>query len=138
MNIKPSSKCPCFSGSAYRDCCQPVHKALGAGVSAEKMMRSRYSAFALGLVDYLVATLDPTHADAKLDPAALRAAMGASARGHKYTGLRILSVEDGEEKSVVTFHARLFEKGQDRSFTERSTFLRRGDKWLYAVGEAEP
>ncbi len=135
MNIKPSAKCPCSSGSEYRACCQPVHRAEGCGVSAEKMMRSRYSAFALGLVDYLVATLDPSHADAKLDPAALRAAMGASARGHKYPGLRVISVEDGEETSYVTFHARLFERGVDRSFTERSTFRLRGDKWLYAQGE---
>jgi uncharacterized protein YchJ len=52
-------ECPCGSGLDLADCCGLWHKGLAGGVCAptpEALMRSRYSAYVLGLVDYLVAT----------------------------------------------------------------------------------
>jgi SEC-C motif-containing protein len=51
--------CPCDSGQPYADCCGPWHGGLSEGVHAptpEALMRSRYSAYVLGLIDYLLAT----------------------------------------------------------------------------------
>lgn len=48
--------CPCRQHSddlrSYADCCEPPHQGQAAA-SAEALMRSRFSAFALGLGDYL-------------------------------------------------------------------------------------
>ena len=61
--VRPYTPCPCDSGQTYVQCCGPWHQGLGLGVFAptpEALMRSRYSAFALGLVDYLTATWHPS------------------------------------------------------------------------------
>jgi len=52
--------CPCDSTVKYNDCCQPHHSGISLPLTAEALMRSRYSAYALKLVDYLV---DTTHRD---------------------------------------------------------------------------
>ena len=56
--VRPYTPCPCDSGQTYVQCCGPWHQGLGLGVFAptpEALMRSRYSAYVLGLVDYLLA-----------------------------------------------------------------------------------
>jgi len=135
VTIKPGAKCPCHSGKSYRECCQLVHRDPRAARAPEAMMRSRYSGFALGLVDHLVATIHPTHRDAAVGAIALRASIAESARNHKYTGLTVLEASEEGDRATVTFHARVFARGKDVSFDERSTFLREDGVWLYAVGE---
>lgn len=49
------SPCPC-GGGAYRSCCGPLHRGNQRAKTAEQLMRSRYSAFARGEIDYLLAT----------------------------------------------------------------------------------
>ncbi|MFM0874673.1 YchJ family metal-binding protein, partial [Klebsiella pneumoniae] len=44
--------CPCGSGDPLDDCCGRYHQGHPAP-TAEALMRSRYSAYGLGLVDYL-------------------------------------------------------------------------------------
>ena len=53
--------CPCRSSEvdalAYAVCCRPLHDGLESGVHAptpEALMRSRYSAYVVGLIDYLL------------------------------------------------------------------------------------
>ncbi len=47
--------CPCAQG-AYMSCCAPLHQGQQHASSAEQLMRSRYSAFALQQIDYLIQT----------------------------------------------------------------------------------
>jgi SEC-C motif-containing protein len=98
-------------------------------------MRSRYSAFALGLGGYLVKTLAVEHPDRAADERALVLALSRAKERQRFLGLTILDARDDGARGEVTFHARIFERGQDRSFTERSTFLREGGAWRYAAGE---
>lgn len=93
-------------------------------------MRSRYAAFALGLGDYLVDTLARDHEDRSLPREALVRALSRAKDSQHFMGLRILDATGDE----VTFHARIFEKGEDRSFTERSTFVREEGAWRYLAG----
>jgi len=44
--------CPCGRGR-YADCCGPLHAGMPAA-DAEALMRSRYSAYALGFVLFMV------------------------------------------------------------------------------------
>lgn len=104
-------------------------------------MRSRYAAFALGLGEYLVATLASTHPDL-LDTEATRQelvrALSRARERQRFLGLRILPMEevpsDGGKRGEVLFFARIFERGQDVSFAELSTFLREDGEWRYAEG----
>ncbi len=47
--------CPCGS-VLYSQCCQPLHIGKTKALSAEQLMRSRYSAFAKYEIDYIVKT----------------------------------------------------------------------------------
>jgi SEC-C motif-containing protein len=103
-------------------------------------MRSRYAAFALGLGAYLVRTLASSHPDRAEPPEELARSLGAVAGRQRFMGLRIVSATvapDGEHGEVL-FHARIFERGADRSFAERSTFVREGGGWRYQAGEMVP
>ncbi len=91
-------------------------------------MRSRYVAFALGLIDYAVATSDPPQ-----DADGVRAFHQQT----RFLGLSISEHVDpgpGGEPGFVTFTATLEQGGLDASFTERSRFERRGDRWVYVGG----
>lgn len=62
-----SLRCPCLSGDSYEDCCAPFHRGDSWPATAERLMRSRYSAFALGHRDYLLASWHPDSRPASLE-----------------------------------------------------------------------
>jgi SEC-C motif-containing protein len=96
-------------------------------------MRSRYSAFALGLVGYLTDTLGADHPD-RGDPEAGRA-LSRAMTGHRFLGLTIVEATADGDRGTVLFRARIFARGADRSFTERSRFRREGGGWRYEGGD---
>lgn len=105
-------------------------------------MRSRFSAFALGLGRYLVDSLTDDHEDRMGDDAALALALSRSKDEHRFMGLEIVDAPEpavGASEGFVTFRARVFEKGKDVSFTERSRFVKdHAGRWRYASGEMVP
>ena len=50
------TRCPCGSGKPFSFCCEPALAGRKPAATAEALMRSRYTAFALGAVDYLINT----------------------------------------------------------------------------------
>jgi len=98
-------------------------------------MRSRYAAFVEKQAPYLVRTLHPSHEDHGR-PELLAASRNACAT-NRYLGLTVLEVEapDAEGVAYVTFRAKVFRKGVDLSFVERSRFERDGEGWRYVGGE---
>lgn len=86
-------------------------------------MRSRYSAYALGLIDYIIATSDP---DTPQD----RAGIEEFCKSTQFKNLKIL--ETGE--NTVTFKATLFSGDHDISFTEKSFFKKIDGRWHYISG----
>lgn len=58
--------CPCGSKLAYAACCGPLHEGAPAP-TAERLMRSRFSAFALGNAAYLLASWHQSTRPAQLD-----------------------------------------------------------------------
>ena len=100
-------------------------------------MRSRYSAFALGLGTYLVDTLSAKHEDRAHDPKALAAALSHAKDTQRFMGLAILETSEEGDRGVVRFRARIFERGVDKSFTEKSTFAKEDGAWRYVDGEIE-
>jgi SEC-C motif-containing protein len=127
--------CPCFSGLRYAACCAPLHRGEREAATPEALMRSRYAAFALGLGEYLVRTLASDHPDRALDATALARELSQARERQRFLGLRIEDASDEGDRGEVRFFARIFERGKDCSFTERSSFRREGGAWRYAGGE---
>lgn len=98
-------------------------------------MRSRYSAYALHLVDYVIDTTHPDNPQYMSDRVAWRRELEAFANGTQFIFLKIFDFTDGDKIAYVTFNASLLFRGRDASFTEKSTFLKEGDRWLYKFGE---
>lgn len=123
------SKCPCESGKNYQDCCQPYHHDTLPN-NAEVLMRSRYSAYDLGLDQYL---LETWHPDTR--PMALNLNEGMAT---KWLGLSIKRFEEtSQTTAIVEFIAR-FKLGGERAerLHEVSQFILT-DRWRYVSGKIE-
>ena len=103
-------------------------------------MRSRFSAFALKLPAYLWRTLHPDHEDRARSEADVLRDLRSACSTNRYLGLQILETSGPDDAGVarVRFAARVFRKGTDISFTERSEFLHDGTGWRYVRGELSP
>ena len=119
-------RCRCQSGKTYRRCCQRWHEGTPAP-TPEALMRSRYAAYALRLVDYIIATTDPDGPEAKSDTTAWRTEIEAFCRRTRFEGLKIEATGD----DWVQFYAQLRSQDRDTSFRERSRFTQSDGRWRY-------
>ena len=117
--------CPCCSGKIYSDCCQPFHK--GEIVpTAEKLMRSRYVAYAICLPEYLIETTYP----AKRKGLSIDEIIDWS-KSNRWEKLEIVN----SNASIVEFKACFTdENGKLNVHHERSTFTVDKGKWYYVKG----
>jgi SEC-C motif-containing protein len=123
--------CPCGSGLDYSGCCELLH--LGsAAPTAEALMRSRFSAFALGLEAYLLASWHPETRPASLD----------LDDGRVWRRLQIVDTVSGgpdDEAGVVEFRASFRDADGARGLLhERSAFRRVDGNWKYVDGAVSP
>jgi len=125
MSAAPSSPCPCGRTATYADCCGRLHAGEPAP-DAEALMRARYSAFALSLHEYLLASW---HASTR--PASIE----ADAPGMRWLGLEVRRHErQDEDHATVEFVARFKEGGRATRLHERSRFVREDGRWFYIDG----
>lgn len=130
---KEYKHCPCGSKGLYKDCCQPFHEgALAPNPTA--LMRSRYSAYALNLPKYIIATTHPASPHYKEDHKKWIRQLAEFSLNSKFLGVDIISSHDNERVGVVLFTARLMQRKQDVTFTEKSFFEKWKGKWLYRNG----
>ena len=127
----PPRRCPCGTGLTYAECCGRLHDGTASAATAEQLMRSRYSAFAVGDPAYLLATWHPRTRPASLD-------LDPEVR---WTGLEILATTGGSmlaPEGTVEFRAsyRLASRGGAQH--EDSRFLRESGRWLYLDGISLP
>ena len=121
--------CPC-GGERYESCCGPLHRGQAKAITAEQLMRSRYSAFARGEVDYLMAT----HPEPDVPIQHRRNSLRQSCRQTKWLGLSVLQVSGGGPKNlegIVQFEAR-YSGGvlKETSLFQRCDGADDGD-WVY-------
>lgn len=128
------SFCPCCSGKPYAHCCQKYHQGALSETSLA-LMRSRYSAYALGLTDYLIETTHPKSPHLVADKKQWFNQIQAFSKQVKFEGLEILETKNGDSEAFVTFVAHLSKDGTDLTFTERSRFLKQGHAWKYVDGK---
>ena len=93
-------------------------------------MRSRYTAYASGFVDYI---LETTHG-----PRPDRQGVLDFCKHTQFIKLEVLSSQEVGPTATVVFIAHLKQNQQVATFTERSFFLKENGRWLYAKGEMLP
>lgn len=119
--------CWCDSGRTVGRCCGPVLSRAATAVTAEALMRSRYSAYVIGDTDYLLATWHPA-----TRPAALELE-----RARHWLGLTVKTVAAGDEQDtegMVEFVARFKIDGRGHRLHECSRFVREQGLWFYRDG----
>lgn len=126
------SECPCKSGETYEACCEPYLTGAERAPTAEALMRSRYTAYAKGEIDYLAKTLG------------LLQRRGFDRRSARqwseqaeWLGLEIVSASGGpgDKTGKVEFIARFKQQGEEHRHHEISRFEFQQGRWLYVDGK---
>ncbi|WP_179871928.1 YchJ family protein [Microcella indica] len=118
------TRCPCLSGLPYDECCGRLHREDSHAATAEQLMRSRFSAFAVGDAEYLLATW---HRSTR--PPALE--LDPELRWYR---LDILGLSAGgplDREGRVEFEAFYRSPAGAGSQRENSSFLREDGRWYY-------
>ena len=120
------SPCPC-GGSTYADCCQPLHGGIKPASDAKALMRSRYSAFVLGLEDYLRKTWHPSTCPSDAI---------VSHEPTQWLELRVKNFSPASDglKATVEFIAIYKVNGKAHRLHEISSFVFENNQWFYLDG----
>ena len=126
-NFIAPSLCFCRSGKEYKHCCAPFHLHTAVPEKAEQLMRSRYTAYVLKNIPYIVATTVPSQ-QTLLETHLLQ----EWADNTTWLGLEILKTENlTKTQSAVEFKA-IFQ-GEEGKLThqERSIFVKIENRWYF-------
>lgn len=128
--------CPCGSQKLFTQCCGVYLQGQLSAPTAEKLMRSRYSAYCLKNIDYLLNTEHPSRRKPNS-----RQLISATANSVRWLGLTILTSEAGQkedEAGMVEFVA-VYQDGKSAAqLHERSHFIKEKGKWFYTDGDRLP
>ncbi|MEE2925454.1 MAG: YchJ family metal-binding protein [bacterium] len=128
--------CPCKSGKKYGDCCHLAHSGKRPAVTAEALMRSRFSAYVLRIADYIIKTTHP-----KFREEDFKENIQKWMNQTRWTHLEILDLSKGlvhQEIGEVEFVAEFFLEGQSQILHERSNFVKYKGRWVYTEGKISP
>lgn len=129
MSISEFKKCFCGREKTYKICCGEIHLGLKNPSCAEDLMRSRYSAFVLGLGDYLN---NSHHINTRNESE--KEAIENWAKSVKWIELKVINSTLGTEKDevgTVEFKA-YFKQGLFKKVIhENSTFKKVDGRWYY-------
>lgn len=121
--------CACHSGKPYGKCCKPFLTGEAKPRTVTQLMRSRFSAFAMGEYgEYLFRTWHPENRGALT-------AEDLSEPGVVWVHLRIIDsgqkADTGHVEFIATF---LQEDESEGTHHEKSHFVRERGQWLYHSG----
>lgn len=123
--------CPCGSGAAFNQCCEPVINGTRESETAEELMRARYSAFVTGAIDFIVSS---THSRTRKDVD--RSFIREWSENSTWRGLQILETKEiNENKAYVSFDAQYTQHGKDENHREKSLFEREQGQWRFVTGD---
>ncbi len=127
MKISRNTKCPCGSGKKYKDCCYKWHK-IGSAPNALLLMKSRFTAYAMGNVDYIIKTTHPASPYYERDLDEWKKSIKEFSNSD-FEKLEIVEFIDGEKEAIVEFKAFI----DNFVMHERSRFIKE-NKWYYIDG----
>ena len=113
-NSAQQESCPC-GGGLLANCCDPFISGAQHAVSAEQLMRSRYSAYVIGAEDYLRETW---HKDT-------RPSETVTDKSQHWIGLEVRQSLQENDTATVEFVARCRVQGRGQRLHEISRFIRK-------------
>ncbi|MHC6202087.1 YchJ family protein [Breznakiellaceae bacterium SP9] len=125
--------CPCGSGLDYSVCCEPIIKNTRNPLTAEALMRARYSAYVEHEIQYILNTCI-RESKAVIDEKQTRDWSEKS----KWLGLTIIACEKGglvDEEGTVEFEAKYETNGLRDVHHEKAKFKKKLGRWMYSEGE---
>jgi SEC-C motif-containing protein len=130
------SECPCGSKLQYSQCCEPVIKGEQLATTAQQLMRSRYSAYAMKELDHIYQSTHPSKRD-NYDEKGTRNWSEKS----QWEGLEIISTKAGEENDTtgtVEFIAHFTYRNNKQYHHESADFIKEEGKWYFNEGHMVP
>ena len=116
-------KCPCNPSKLYKNCCRKAHQNIHSVTTPEQLMRSRYSAFVLGNIDYLQKSYHSTTRHSISEKKELL----AWTKSVEWVKLEILNTTE----NTVEFKAYFYENGSLNVIHENSLFVKENSHWVY-------
>ncbi|MDH7446475.1 YchJ family protein [Aquimarina sp. 2201CG14-23] len=126
------STCYCGRPQTYDNCCGKIHKDIAQALTAEDLMRSRYSAFVMAKGDYLMKS---HHSSTR--PIREKKSIVKWTKSVEWIKLEVLNTTKGSQKEkegTVEFKAFFYEEGTMQVIHENSYFVKEKGNWVY-VGE---
>jgi SEC-C motif-containing protein len=127
------AKCPCNSGLDYSQCCEPYINGNNCPETCEALLRSRYSAYTLGELDYIYDTIHPeqkSQHDAK--------ATKKWADESTWMSFEIIAIKQGQkedEEGFIEFKVKYRQKLQNITHHEMAFFKKNEGRWYFFDGE---
>ena len=122
--------CPCGSKKPLEACCGPYLEGKENAPTPEALMRSRYTAYSLGDLDYIERTMK-----GKALQGFNKAASEKALEGTTWVQLTVLQASEENDTGKVQFVATFQQGGQSSSMHEISTFKKIEGQWYYTDGE---
>ena len=126
-----TANCLCGSSLAYQQCCALLHSGQSKALTAEALMRSRFTAYAMQDGAYLLKTWDVSTRPASVD---------FSKETGEWTCLDIILTKKGarkDSKGLVEFKAYFTVDGEQRVMNEISRFAQKQGHWYYLDGKVK-
>jgi SEC-C motif domain protein len=127
------ASCPCGSGASYESCCGQYISGKAKAPTAEALMRSRYSAYVMHAIGYIVDTCVDKGEDSINVEETKRWSEDSD-----WKGLEILRAEKGgpsDSEGVVEFIASYVMDGRLENHHEIATFKKSSGGWLFENGQ---
>ena len=124
---RPGAACPCGSGDSYSACCGPLHAGRPAETAAA-LMRSRFTAFALGMPGYLLESWHPETRPSSLD-------LDDRLQWRRLQLVDTVAGGPEDATGIVEFRASYRSPDGGGLLHERSRFARADGAWRYVDGD---
>jgi len=127
------ANCPCNSGLDYSQCCEPYIKGSAKPETCEALLRSRYSAYTLGELDYIYETIHPEQ-KAQHDTKATKKWADEST----WLDFEIIGIKEGlkeDEEGAIEFKVKYRQGNQNITHHEMAFFRKDEGDWYFFDGE---
>ncbi|MBQ9238590.1 MAG: YchJ family protein [Treponema sp.] len=131
--VAKTDQCPCGASKTYGDCCAPILADSALALTAEALMRARYSAYVVGAIDFIINTCTQDDGTRTID----RKATEDWSKNATWHGLRILRTERGgkqDTEGTVEFEADYTLHHLRDRHHETASFKKVDGRWLYETG----
>ncbi len=123
--------CLCGSKLSYQDCCRLYHEGIKTPPTAEILMRTRFTAYAMQKGNYLIKTWVSNTCPSNIN---------FEKEDAQWQSLEIIKTKKGQindSRGIVEFKAYFLNQGTPSVMNEISRFTKIGGRWYYLDGQVK-